>query len=216
MKEFLNKKVLPVWAIILVLVFLLLLFAMGFRVTYGPWIANNWDAIAAVGTWLAVIVSGIAIWFAVSIPIRIAENQNRISLFEKRCEFRDVLSTYVMMNRFLPSITEYEVFETFFVASFYQALSKNVVHDMRDKKLAKMDAFSYSVGVLKQYEYLFDSLDEPVIFDLISTIMSLVVQDNPPEKENFLKQKEHLSDVIIQVQEVVVPQIESSLKLARI
>ena len=41
-----------------------------------------------------IIISGIAIWFAVSVPAKIAARQNKIALFDKRFEFYDILYQY--------------------------------------------------------------------------------------------------------------------------
>lgn len=57
---------------------------MGFRITYAPELENNWDAISACAAWAGVVASFIAIWFAIQIPQKIADRQDKIALFEKR------------------------------------------------------------------------------------------------------------------------------------
>lgn len=78
-----NKKFHVSISIIAVLV---ALYLMGFRITYAPWLDNNWDAISAIAAWAGAIATSVAIWFAVQSPKRIATQQNRIALFEKRLE----------------------------------------------------------------------------------------------------------------------------------
>lgn len=69
-----------------IIVVLIVLYLIGFRITYAPWLDNNWDAISAVAAWAGAIATSVAIWFAVQSPKRIATQQNRIALFEKRLE----------------------------------------------------------------------------------------------------------------------------------
>ena len=56
----------------------------GWRFTYAPELETSWDAISAVAAWVGVIASFIAIWFAIQIPKKIADRQDKIALFEKR------------------------------------------------------------------------------------------------------------------------------------
>lgn len=76
-----------------VLAFVLVLFCLGFRITYASKLENSWDAISASADWAGVIVaiisvfaSFLAIWFAIQVPKRIADRQDKIVLFEKRLE----------------------------------------------------------------------------------------------------------------------------------
>ncbi len=84
MKKFFRN---PITITFLVLLLLVLILALcGFRITYNPSLDNNWDAISGCAAWAAVVVSGLAIYFAIQAPKKIAEEQNRIALFEKRYE----------------------------------------------------------------------------------------------------------------------------------
>lgn len=72
--------------LIAVILIILILALFGFRITYNPSLDNNWDAISACAAWAAVVVSGLAIYYAIQAPKKIAEEQNKIALFEKRYE----------------------------------------------------------------------------------------------------------------------------------
>lgn len=61
-----------------------MLYRIGFRITYAPELENSWEAVSAVATCVGVLASFMAIWFAVQVPKKIAEQQNKIALFEKR------------------------------------------------------------------------------------------------------------------------------------
>lgn len=69
-----------------IIVALVTLYLVGFRITYAPWLDNNWDAISATAAWAGAIATSVAIWFAVQSPKKIAMQQNKIALFEKRLE----------------------------------------------------------------------------------------------------------------------------------
>lgn len=76
-------------------------------------IANSIDALAQPRfiDWLAVIlsafsiaVSGIAIWFAVQVPKKIAEQQDKISLFDKRFDTYCIMTTCIAFGKSLKQI----------------------------------------------------------------------------------------------------------------
>ena len=83
-----NKALLTCLCILLAeLLVALVLWFLGFRITYAPTLENSWDAISACAGWAGAIFSLIAILVAIQIPKKIAEQQNRITLFEKRHAF---------------------------------------------------------------------------------------------------------------------------------
>lgn len=99
LKRFENKRC----VLLAVLVFLgllvvatatiLVMIFFGWRFTYQPELDNKWEAISAIATWVGVLVSAmgviasfIAIWYAIQVPKKIADRQDKIALFEKRYE----------------------------------------------------------------------------------------------------------------------------------
>ena len=111
------------------LVFLLLMYQMGFRITYAPDLENNWDAISGTASWVSVIVSVLgviasflAVWSAIQVPKKIAERQIKVDLFEKRYrEYRtlilcDSFSALVFISTGLADI------EIFFINLFVISL----------------------------------------------------------------------------------------------
>ena len=93
-KKHLNTKILPNWMLLIIVIVLLLLSAFGWKITYSPQLENDWSAIDAVGGWASAVISGVAIWFAVFVPKRIAQEQNKIALFEKRFSSYSVFLKY--------------------------------------------------------------------------------------------------------------------------
>ncbi|HIY12007.1 MAG TPA: hypothetical protein H9842_00245 [Candidatus Agathobaculum merdipullorum] len=80
------------------------LYRKSFRITYAPYLENSWDGISASADWASVIVavisvfsSFLAIWYAIQVPQKIAEQQNKITLFEKRYQ---VFQTYELCKIF--------------------------------------------------------------------------------------------------------------------
>lgn len=96
MKKLTEKKwfwPVAVVAAVLIIALILFLFLCGFRITYAPELENDWDAVSAVAAWAGVLASFIAIWFAIQIPKKIAERQDKIALFEKRYDaYSSILS----------------------------------------------------------------------------------------------------------------------------
>lgn len=93
-KKILKFKILPNWVLLVFVIILSTLWTFGWKITYNPQLDNNWNAIDAVGGWISAIISGIAIWFAVYAPKHIAQEQNKIALFEKRFASYSVFLKY--------------------------------------------------------------------------------------------------------------------------
>ena len=74
------------WVFSVEIIITIILALLGFKITYNPDLDNNWDAVSACAAWVGVVVSGLAIYYAIKVPKKIAENQNKIALFEKRYE----------------------------------------------------------------------------------------------------------------------------------
>lgn len=71
------------WIVVTICV-ILVLYCFGFKITYAPELENSWEAVSACAAWASVLSSFIAIIFAVQVPKKIAEEQNKIALFEKK------------------------------------------------------------------------------------------------------------------------------------
>lgn len=76
---------------------LILVYGLGFRITYAPELENRWEAISAAAAWAGVVTSFIAIMVAIQIPKKIAEQQNKIALFEKKYS---VYSSLLLIKNF--------------------------------------------------------------------------------------------------------------------
>lgn len=153
MKKFFRH---PITLTVLVIFAINLILALcGFRITYNPSLDNNWDAISACAAWAAVIVSGIAIYFAIQAPKKIAEEQNKIALFEKRYEF---YIAFTKSTAFIKAI-ELSNIKTKEEAkkSFIMSLSGKNVDDVGESDLEHqaMLVLYDVISVLGQAKYLF-------------------------------------------------------------
>lgn len=99
MEKFIRGRWFPLLvAIIIVAVVSVVMASFGWRVTYAPELENRWDAVSAVATWAGVFASAFAIVFAIRVPKKIADIQDRIALFEKRYGAYSSLLTLQMFS----------------------------------------------------------------------------------------------------------------------
>ncbi len=102
LKKFIKGRWLPLIVIMIILaliaaiIFVMALF--GWRITYAPELENDWEAISGVAAWAevitaitSVVASFLAVWFAIQVPRKIAEQQDKIALFEKRYHLYNLL-----------------------------------------------------------------------------------------------------------------------------
>ena len=77
------------------IIMIIVLYVLGFKITYNPSLNNNWDALSVCASWTGVFTSLIAIIVAIQVPEKIAKSQNDIALFEKRWELREIVSEVI-------------------------------------------------------------------------------------------------------------------------
>jgi len=82
LKRIFKKPI--IWIALALLAVFIFLYIKGFRITYAPNLKNDWDAISGSAAWASVLLSFAAICAAIYVPYKVANEQNRISLFEKR------------------------------------------------------------------------------------------------------------------------------------
>ena len=112
------------------------------------------DYVQIVISIISVVVSGVAIWFAISVPKKIAENQNRISLFEKRFEFYDQLCLCISFSRMIKNIQTHEEIVKFFIATFGRELAKDTSEEGLRREHVRLQW--NAMVALKQGTFLFD------------------------------------------------------------
>ena len=160
MKNFVKGRWFPLTVAILIFAAVVIVMALsGWRITYAPDIKNSWDAISAVASWAGVVVSlfsvtasFIAIWYAIKVPQKIADQQNRISLFKKRFHILELLTSLQAFSISVKVTKNIKLARAMFLLAFEKNMSK-------EKDLEEFDYFINCYmnifGELRQSEFLF-------------------------------------------------------------
>lgn len=216
MKKFFSKK--WEWIALIFMVLVIIFFASGFKIVYAPWMLNDWEAIGACASWVAAILSGIAIFVAVQIPKKIANEQNKISLFEKRFAFYNTLINCVDFPSVFSIISANpEQFCVFFVGALGRNYRDKLVQmERRNEKIdiekeALLLAYEIS-PILSQGEFLFDFDVSKHIKTLMGCLTGIVVcyKDNEKFEKYF---KEYVDEARI-IKEDIIPKIKVTLNLS--
>lgn len=112
------------------------LFFLGFRITYNPLLDNNWEAIAACGTWFCGIVVPIAVVF---IQHKISTNESNVSASNEALlsEINKLKLQWLTNNSqesIKPTITEDDVYR--FICIKYSQQQNKLQHTL--KQLSKI------------------------------------------------------------------------------
>lgn len=212
MKAFFAKKhAVPTWIFLLIFI-ITTFFIMGFRITYAPWMENDWGAIDAVGTWAAAIISGAAIWFAVITPKRIADKQDKIALFEKRYAFYEALTSCTSFSSILQMCEKSEDFAILFISCFTSYADEKHPIGSHEYYESKYGLFQSTFNILKQGKFLFDFDAESDIMQLCK-ILILFIHDRV-EENKFKEYKDEYIETAKKLDKEVVPLVEETLKLS--
>lgn len=150
-----SVKKIPSWITLLgcETVALIILFLFGFKFTYAPELENSWNAVSAFATWAGVVASTFAILVAIQIPKKIAIQQNKIALFEKRYEFYSMLSRCLAYANSIESAKTSEEAQSSFLEMFCNKFLPGIP---RDEFYKEVTPVIWSVKTtLEQGEYLF-------------------------------------------------------------
>lgn len=206
-------------ALVVLVGFVMALF--GWRITYAPGLDNSWDAISSVADWIGVLVSVVgvtasfvAIWFAIQVPKEIADQQNKIALFEKRYEIYKTIQNCITFFEFLDSERVLNTAKTNasvdvkakIIMNFLKAFdSKNIANQWLNEELSrKIDASSKSwvdsykenadlisllkctevVEQLKESEFLFAGNSEITEYVKAATFVLKSLMISPESKQS--------------------------------
>lgn len=198
MREFIKGRWFPLAAAISFLlgtIFVMSLF--GWRFTYAPELENSWDAISGVAAWasvsvgiVSVVVSFLAIWFAIQVPKQIAKQQDKIALFEKRYQLYMILATWkYLAEQIVSSASNNNEARVIFSVIYEYTDVANKVSMPQEKIIA---TYRYIVNQISQVYYLF-----PVSFDIHPKLLSLVnLTSEILLGNNFTDLQNQLNDVL--------------------
>lgn len=184
MKKFFRH---PITLTVLVIFAIILILALcGFRITYNPSLDNNWDAISACAAWAAVVVSGLAIYFAIQAPKKIAEEQNRIALFEKRYEVFQIFERCISFEKILQKSETVEDMRTACMVLFDGLKYEDLDYKVIANKVSMIEL------MIHQMEFLFPGISENDTYDLYSSLWDVVIaiigNTNVEDcKDNYIK-----------------------------
>lgn len=133
--------------------------------------------------WLAVILSGLAIWFAIRVPKKIADRQDKIALFEKRYECFQFFEKCVILCKNLTD-ADNEVSMQKTIQFCCRILEVQKVDDIDNNYFVyKMDQFEYT---LHQMPFLFPGIKEDDVavlyHSLVEFLQAIISQKNIKEK----------------------------------
>ncbi|MEE1138429.1 MAG: hypothetical protein U0M02_08130 [Acutalibacteraceae bacterium] len=196
-------------AFIGIILFLLIFILLGFRITYHPSLDNNWEAISACAAWAAVVVSGLAIWYAIQVPKKIAEEQNKIALFEKRHMFYITFCKCISFCEGVKTancITNEDVRRVFCI-TFSETGNYNI-----DAINNELPSLQYKVvSIISQGSFLFPFEMDKVLEDLLKGIVDILSFKNSPDDINEIYNR--LVPIVNLAQSQFTEKIEKVLKL---
>lgn len=171
-----NKTLLTGFGILLAeLLVAMLLFFFGFRITYAPTLENSWDAISGCAAWASVVVSGLAIYYAIQVPKRIAEEQNRITLYEKRYAVYSKLSDCFTYAYLLKNLNQDGENWSFLLGIAFSDVEKV---EESQAKIKSNAIFQRAYSTLKQSEFLFTKEVADEIINLSGKLLLLIEAEN--------------------------------------
>lgn len=196
MREFLKGRWFPLVAAIAFLlgaIFVMSLF--GWRFTYAPELENSWDAVSSVAGWasvsvsiVSVVASFLAIWFAIQVPKKIAKQQDRIALFEKRYQLFIMLATWKYLAEQIASCASNNKEAQRIYSIIYEYTD---VENKATNPLEKVVfTYRYIVNQISQVYYLYPVCYDvhPKLLSLINLTSKILLGNNFEELQNQLKE----------------------------
>ena len=218
LKKLINGRWFPLAvAIAIVTVVALVMALFGWRITYAPTLENSWDAVSAVASWVGVIASFVAIMIAIWIPKKIAKQQDKIALFEKRMECYSTLQNIFAFAWQISDAKSKKYIQTAFKLYFGGPDS-----------FPKAQSFTWYTIALKQQEpiivgghFLFFKYNEEKLQDVLMQILKLsklVAVNNGEEAEEPISDAANncKQDICIkckELEETLIPLMEKELQL---
>lgn len=186
MKKFFKGRWFPLIVAIgitAVVAFMMALF--GWRVTYAPELENSWDAVSAVAAWAGVFSSFIAIWFAIQVPKKIAEQQDKISLFEKRYQLFSMLAKWRFLSEQIVTLASNNDDARKFFSILYGE------NDNGDRLLNNINlTYRYIISEISQIYFLFGIKENmhPTLLSLVNTTAKILMGNNFEGQKNQLRE----------------------------
>lgn len=144
------------------------------------------ECLSIVISSISVVVSGIAIWFAIRVPKQIAEQQNKIALFERRYDcFQFFEECFILYKKTIDG-AENEKIEKQCCHMLGVCEIKDVTKEIVEKRTGEIEY------VLHQMEFLFEGMCESDVArlykSLIAYMATIVNQEKTDKaKDDYIK-----------------------------
>ncbi|OUN11552.1 hypothetical protein B5G38_15410 [Gemmiger sp. An87] len=175
--------------LVLAAIIVLIMALFGWRFTYAPELENSWNAISSVAAWTGTIIglsgvvaSFLAVWFAIQVPKKIADRQDKIALFEKRYEcfqiFEKLHVLYKQIKDKECALDELRERSKYLFGKLeWKEISKEIIMDTIEK-------FEYTIH---QMQFLFPEVTEQdasqLYFDCQDFLISLFTNQEVQKKK---------------------------------
>lgn len=211
MKNFIKGKWFPLVLTLLTLVVVAIVaFLLGFRITYAPELENSWDAISAVASWASVAASFIAVWTAIQVPEKIAEQQEKVELYEKRLDFYNTIDMCIRFAYTIDSLLPNAAIKYLFVITFENETKPSRVKEEIERQVTFV--FCKVVESLKHGEFLFEYDVKKYTKAIVESLTDLVVPETL-EGDNRRERVTKYVTAVKDTQENLLPLIKDSLTL---
>lgn len=134
------------------------------------------DWLAVVLSFFSVVLSAVAIWFAVQIPQKIADRQDKIALFEKRYQMFSLTSKWKFLaDNILKFASNNDDARSMFAVLYYDE-----VHDKTALLNNVNTTYRYVINEINQVYFLFDiqdSMHEKLV-SLINITAKILMGEN--------------------------------------
>lgn len=188
---------------------LVIMYMLGFRITYNPSIETSWDAVSACASWAAVVSSIGAIYVAIQIPKVIAERQDKIALFEKRFELYNVLRKCGTFSLLIQNSTQKTEVQIYFITVFGNEMLADMSKETLDRETIRL--INQAQLIMEQGWFLFNFEIKNKLNAISSALLSTItVAEGGP---NFGEARNKLYSLVADMEECIMPQIEQALRL---
>lgn len=138
-----------------------LFFVLGYKICKDVKVIVDWEGINSVTSWvLPTMMSAIAIFFSINIPKKIANQQNDISLFEKRYQVYDAISSLKVLSERIQNLHIEDDKKSFL--GYMQSILKISINSENVYQEEKVNVFIYLAEFdrkISEGEFLFDNIE---------------------------------------------------------
>lgn len=173
-------------------------------------VTNSIDALARPRfiDWISVVLSGLAIWFAIQVPKKIADRQDKIALFEKRYAVYETLNHCISFSISIKESYDIKQIHMIFIATFgYDAIIKEQSDQVIHEELTQY--ITNAKDILDTASFLFTCETSSYILPIISTLFGLLYSSCNPEIIRKYKTE------VQRMEQELMPQIKNELSLLR-